>query len=134
MRKGWYRKRAHHVLFNTENSPRALLAKEWEDASSLGRIELYPYRSLKSGNIPDLIALLNENGVFLPSQRLALELLANIIFYDQEVRVAARAEGEWRTSLEKIIEPSSLSTDIPAFALKFNSQSVYLTKRNLSLK
>ncbi|MFD2456826.1 hypothetical protein ACFSSC_11390 [Corynebacterium mendelii] len=94
-RLGWYRKRTNKLNGDSLKQGR-IIKKDWQGANSLGRLELYPYRSKGSNDIPKLLGMLQESyQIVLPSLMCNIRLLLAILKHDDKVRFSVRDQARW---------------------------------------
>lgn len=146
--KGWYFDRARFYLFDECEEKEPVSWNEvipqrpesGERAGDIVRMEIFPYRTKASGDIPKIIENQNKKGQVLPSQELVFRCL--IAFLNEAKHgyiICARDPQLWRKVIGAYIDANeSLDVDkdsiLAAFThhvWEFKGQNAHLTVKNL---
>ena len=146
--KGWYFDRARFYLFDECEEKEPVSWNEvipqrpesGERAGDIVRMEMFPYRTKASGDIPKIIENQNKKGQVLPSQELVFRCL--IAFLNEAKHgyiICARDPQLWRKVIGAYIDANeSLDVDkdsiLAAFThhvWEFKGQNAHLTVKNL---
>lgn len=146
--KGWYFDRARFYLFDEceEKEPVSWnevipeRSESGERAGDIVRMEMFPYRTKASGDIPKVIENKNKKGLVLPSQELVFRcLIAFLNEAEHGYIICARDPQLWRDVIGAYIDANpSLGVDKDAILAaftghvwEFKGQNAHLNVKNL---